>query len=118
MVRLSEQTLNRSEVIITCIELGNRFIEHFDKIYKNCNSTTIPHWCKEMQAWYNECRRLKFKHSKKTISKQQLSDYFLLCGSGIELLFEDEDEQILYDEFIGQLLKRDQIYDCIIDVLS
>lgn len=118
MIRIFEQALNRQEVIVTCLELGYKFIEHFNKCLNSQNSSSVHHWCSEMQSWYNQCKNLKFKHSKKQITKQQLYNYFLLCGSGLDVLFEDEVARVLYDEFSQQLLKRDDVYNCMKDILD
>lgn len=97
-----EMAYSRSDILDRCASLGNRFVEHFDKIYKQ-GKKYFKHHCIEMTAWLNEINRLVMKTTNKKLTKTQKYDWFFTAGSIPEYLFSDPNEVNAYKVFIGKL---------------
>lgn len=117
-LKLEEQSLNemaysRADALERCHSLGKRFIEHFDKIYKEPNSQVVNHWCGEMQVWYNSIRDIVLKSNNKHLNKTQMRDWFYTFGSDPTEYFDSLAENEIYEEFIDELENTDNISDAI-----
>ena len=94
-----------------CISLGKKFIEHFDKIYKNPKSRDVNHWINEMNAWFQKVKEIKLKESNKPILNGNLRDWFFTAGANPQDFMnnptykECED----YDKFTEEILKGKNI---------
>ena len=97
-----EMAFSRSDIIEVCLNLGTRFAEHFDKIYKQGKSC-FTHHCIEMTAWLNKINKLVMKTTNKKLTKTQKYDWFFTAGSIPEYLFSDPNEVNAYKVFIGKL---------------
>ena len=81
----------KADAIELCMNLGKRFIEHFNKIVaEGAGSPSFPHHCDEMQAWYDKVSSIVLKHNNKKIRKDQLWDWFFTIGADIEGLIPTE----------------------------
>lgn len=88
---LSEQAVERADVILLCMRLGEKFAEHFIKVVTEGKaSDDFHHHCSEMQAWFDEVKRKKIKTTKKVITKTNLIDWFFTCGEDIEDFIPEE----------------------------
>lgn len=117
-LNLEEQSLNemaysRADAMERCYSLGKRFIEHFDKIYKEPKSQAVNHWCGEMQNWYNKIRDITLKPNNKHLNRTQMRDWFYTFGSDPTEYFDSLDENEVYEEFIDELENTDNISDAI-----
>lgn len=102
---LSEMAMERSDAISKCMELGNKFIEHFIKVAEEGRyGQDFEHHCKEMQTWWNFAKSIQLKYNKKLISNSQLMDWFFSRGSSIEYIIPAK-YQDAYEEFCINLLK-------------
>lgn len=122
-LKLEEQSLNemaysRADAMERCYSLGKRFIEHFDKIYKEPNSQAVNHWCGEMQSWYNKIRDITLKPNNKHLNRTQMRDWFYTFGSDPTEYFGSLDENEVYEEFIDELENTDNISDAIKKVIT
>lgn len=101
---LSEQAYDKYRVEDKCLELGSKFVEHFDKIYNDIDSEAINHWASEMQAWFDTVRNMKMKYNNRTPNEKQLYDWFITCGQIPVDLFDNDTEAEVYDDFADDLL--------------
>jgi len=104
---LKEMAIERADAIEICLSLGKKFIEHFHKLYaEGKNSPDFNHHCAEMQAWYDKCRILTLKNTKRMISSSNLIDWFFEAGGSIDENngFTSYDEASAYEEFMLALL--------------
>ena len=89
--RISKMTINemafsKSEAIDKCIELGEKFIQHFHKLYREGkNSDCFTHHCSEMQAWLDKCRRFKLKNTNDYLTPINLIDWFFTAGQCVDV---------------------------------
>lgn len=99
----------RKDAINKCIELGELFVEHFDKIYNSPNDINVHHWSKEMQAWYDKARRIKLSTSNRPISTMWLLNWFgTLCGD-VDTVFNNEVEAEIYEDFLNDLVRSENV---------
>ena len=89
--RISKMTINemafsKSEAIDKCIELGEKFIQHFHKVYREGkNSDCFTHHCSEMQAWLDKCRIFKLKNTNDYLTPINLIDWFFTAGQCVDV---------------------------------
>ena len=87
---LTEMAKSRAEVMDTCEECGEEFIEHFIKVFdEGIDSKDFKHHCGEMYSWFLKANKLKFKHNNKLISNEKLIDYFFTLGSDYDTIFNE-----------------------------
>lgn len=106
LLLLNEMAKSRNQVIDKCSELGEKFIEHFHKIYLRPNDINFNHWCEEMEAWFNNVRKLKLKMDKnRELLDSELRDWFFTVGADYKTVIENanEDEEKSYDDFCTKL---------------
>lgn len=103
---IKDMALSRADAMERCISLGRKFIEHFNKIYHNLDSTTVHHWLKEMQNWYDEVKSIKLKSTNDYILNGNLRDWFFTAGANPEDYMENanNDELKMYDKFVTELI--------------
>lgn len=109
---LKEMAIERADAIEICLSLGKKFIEHFHKLYnEGKNSPDFNHHCAEMQAWYDKCRILTLKNTKRKnttrmISSSNLLDWFFEAGGSIDESngFDSYEESSVYEDFMLALL--------------
>ena len=102
----TEQAQRRADAIITCMDLGDLFIQHFHKIYKEGKSSaSFSHHCQEMQAWLDKCRKIKLQSTKKYVTSENLVDWFFTAGGLIDEDngFYNYDEMDVYNSFMSAL---------------
>lgn len=119
ILKLSDMAYERQDAIDRCNSLGKKFIEHFDKIYKEPKSQAVNHWCNEMQGWLNDARNIRLRQNKKPLNYTDLIDWFFVIGSSSDALFNKEDEVDRYEEFLSKISKYDfNVYNTIKDVFN
>ena len=114
---LYEMAYSRADAMERCYSLGKRFIEHFDKIYKESQAQAVNHWCAEMQAWYNNVREITLKPKNKHLNRTQMRDWFYTFGSDPTEYFKNNDENETYEEFIDELENTNSVYEAIQNIL-
>lgn len=100
---LNEMAMERSDAINRCMELGKKFIEHFDKIMNNKRSQSVNRWMNEMQGWFDQVDRIILKPKSKKILFTNLIDWFFTVGSSPEEYLNKNIEE--YNDFIIELYK-------------
>lgn len=114
---LYEMALSRTEAVDRCISLGEQFIEHFDKIYKEPDCQAVDRWCSEMQTWFNKVRKIVLKHNNKKLNRTQMRDWFFTFGYDPSMYFDNRDETEAYEEFIDELEDTGSVEQAIKSVL-
>lgn len=118
----TEQAQRRADAIIMCMDLGDLFIQHFHKIFKEGkDSESFSHHCQEMQAWLDKCRKIKLQSTKKYVTPENLVDWFFTAGG---LIDEDNgftsiDEITTYNDLITKLSidRNSKVFNIAKDVL-
>lgn len=100
---LFEMAYNKIDAMERCASLGEKFVEHFHKIYNEPNSQVINHWCNEMQAWYDSVIKIVLKPKSKHLTRTQMRDWFFTFGSSTVEYFNNIKENEIYEEFIDKL---------------
>ena len=97
-----DMALSRADAMERCISLGKRFIEHFDKIYKNPNDSSVQHWRGEMKGWLDSVKEIKLKNTNKPLLNTELHDWFFTAGANVGDFIKNPigDEIRVYDKFI------------------
>lgn len=119
MTNINEQAQRRVDAITTCMDLGDCFIEHFHKVWKEgIDSPSFSHHCSEMQAWLDKCRKIKLQSTKRFLTSTNLMDWFFTaCG----LIDEDNgfytEEEISAYAQISKELSEDRSVR-VIDVIT
>lgn len=101
-----EQAQRRTDAIITCMDLGDLFIQHFHKLYKEGKSSnSFYHHCMEMQTWLDKCRKIKLQSTKKYLTSENLIDWFFTAGGLVDVDngFTDSNEIESYNNLIIKL---------------
>lgn len=101
-----DMALSRVDAMDRCISLGKRFIEHFDKIYKNPNDSSVQHWKGEMKGWLDSVKEIKLKNTNKPLLNTELHDWFFTAGANVGDFIKSPltDEITAYDKFIVDCL--------------
>lgn len=101
-----DMALSRTDAMDRCISLGKRFIEHFDKIYKNPNDSSVQHWKGEMKGWLDSVKEIKLKNTNKPLLNTELHDWFFTAGANVGDFIKSPltDEITAYDKFIVDCL--------------
>ena len=99
-MKTKDMLFTRQEIIDECLKLGERFIEHFQKIIKEPEAQSVNHWINEMQSWLNSVKKLTFKPNSKLISYDQLYSWFFTAGSSVDILFPYEIDERSYNTFL------------------
>ena len=117
--KIIDMAMQRKDAIDRCIELGEKFIEHFHKIYKNPDDINVNHWVGEMQGWLNSVKKIKLKESKDFILKGDLYDWFYTAGSSPDaiVLEMDYNELKIYDKFAMKCLNNNNVRNSIKEVI-
>ena len=104
--KLRDMALSRADAMDRCIHLGRRFIEHFDKIYKDPKSRDRKHWEDEMQNWWKEVNRIVLKSTKKKPLDGEYRDWFFTAGENPESIMKSPSYEELeaYDKFTKDIL--------------
>ena len=109
---INEMAMTRTNAISTCMDLGERFIEHFHKIYDEGKiSENFNHRCAEMQSWLDKCKSIKLKSNNKYLTPVNLIDWFFTAGGGIDEDngFTNGTEIDTYNKFILALASNKDI---------
>ena len=108
ITKLSEMSYHRNEAIDKCFDLGVQFIKHFLKIIaEGKESRDFNYHCQEMQSWYDVVRDITLKPKDRSLTKDQLINWFFLRGSSTDILFKDDLVADLYEELFIRLLSSD-----------
>ena len=98
---------------------GRQFINYFKQIYKlspidkGFNTITA-----NMQDCYDSIKNIHLNRSSNyPIDNKQLVVWFFTDGSSLSLIFDDEYEAHIYDEFMIELLSNNR-NNRVVDVLS
>ena len=105
---LDEMSYNKSMASDKCEARNPKFIEHFDKVYKNPNDENVNHWIEEMSALWEYVKKLTLKPSARHLSKGELWDWFFIGYSDPDKLFDTDDEKVIYEEFCFTLMSSDE----------
>ena len=103
---VNDMALSRTDAMDRCISLGKRFIEHFDKVYKNPNDSARNHWLSEMNAWWKSVKEIKLKNTNKPPLNGEYRDWFFTAGANPEDFMKAPTymESKSYDDFVNALL--------------
>lgn len=117
---ITDMAVERRDVIDRCINLGEKFIEHFHKIYKNSNDINVNHWTGEMQGWLNTVKRIILKESKDFILDGDLYDWFYTAGSSPDVIVSEinYDKLKIYDKFAMKCLGNNNVRNSIKEVIK
>ncbi len=104
--RQNDMAISRSQAMDKCMSLGECFIKHFDKIYKNPNARECNHWIAEMDAWYKAVKKITLKTTGKPMLRGELRDWFFTAGANPENFIRcaTYDELKKYDDFSENIL--------------
>lgn len=113
---LLEMAITRSEAIDRCMNLGQRFIEHFKKIVEeDSEKDVLNHWCNEMQGWFDQVSKIKLKPKSNYLQFNNLMDWFFTVGSDPESYLGDNyDTCKSYNDFILKLYNCKNVKDALI----
>ena len=108
---INDMALSRTDAMDRCISLGKRFIEHFDKIYKNRNSQDVQHWMSEMSGWLKSVRQIKLKQTNDYILSGDLRDWFFTAGANPRDFMKNPnyEEEKTYNDFVEKLIRGNDI---------
>ena len=108
---VKDMSMKRIDAIDRCYSLGKKFIEHFDKIYKNPTSLDTNHHCDEMQSWYNQVRDITLKEDKKPLSKDCLIDWFFTATGNPDNFMSNPSREELnaYNDFTYNVLLNNDV---------
>lgn len=113
---LNEMALSRVDAMDLCIALGDKFTNHFKEIYqKGISDRDFKHHCQELQAWYDKIDKIILKQNNKKLSKIQKIDWFFTHGSSLEEIFNNNELETKYEDFIMKLLSTDNL---VINILT
>lgn len=114
-INIDDMSISRADALEKCQNLGKKFIQHFDKVYKNPDSPSKHHWLSEMQAWYQNIKDIKLKGVDKPLLKQQLIDWFFTAQTNASdyMINPTYAENQAYEEFYLKLLNGSDIYSII-----
>ena len=101
-MQIIEMALNKLDAMDRCISLGEKFTEHFNKLFTD-KEYEKNHHLAEMQAWWDKVRKIKLSYNKKLISNRQLIDWFFTAGQDYSDLISTK-HIIKYKELISLLL--------------
>lgn len=104
--QISDMALNRADAIDRCISLGKKFIEHFDKIYKDPDNNAVAHWKSEMRTWLGDVKAIKLKSNHEPLLNSQIHDWFLTAGAEAKDFMKNPSakEITAYDDFAFKVL--------------
>ena len=102
-MKLYEMSLSRAAAIDRCISLGEKFAEHFNKLFID-KEYERNHHLSEMQTWYNTVKSIKLSYTSKPISNTKLVEWFFTAGQEVEDFIKPNLVDY-YEEFIINLLK-------------
>lgn len=104
--QISDMALNRADAIDRCISLGKKFIEHFDKIYKDPDNNAVAHWKSEMRTWLGDVKAIKLKSNHEPLLNSQIHDWFLTAGAEAKDFMKNPSakEIAAYDDFAFKVL--------------
>lgn len=118
---LCEMAMSRQDAIDRCMSLGQKFIEHFKKIYEEENKKcdAINHWVNEMQSWYNQVSKIKLKPKSTSIQLNNLMDWFFTVGSEPEEYLDYNDDMCSkYNKFILSLCSGGDVKGALVSILD
>lgn len=103
---INDMALSRTDAMDRCISLGKKFIEHFDKVYKNPNDSARNHWLSEMNTWWKSVKEIKLKNTNKPPLNGEYRDWFFTAGANPEDFMKTPTymESKSYDDFVNALL--------------
>lgn len=106
-----DMALSRADAMDRCINLGKKFIEHFDKIYKEPKAQVRNHWEGEMQNWLNSVKQIKLKSTNDIILNGDLRDWFFTAGANPQDFMKNpkNEELKIYDNFITNLVNGNKV---------
>lgn len=109
--KIRDMALSRADAMDRCINLGKKFIEHFDKIYKEPKSQARNHWEGEMQNWLNSVKQIKLKSTNDIILNGDLRDWFFTAGANPQDFMKNpiNEELKIYDNFITNLVNGNKV---------
>lgn len=90
-----------------CEELGCRFVELFDKIYKHTDDESIELYVSEMQSLYGEALELENDGDK--LNDRELSLFFFSAEYDPEELIMDKNESEMYERFCDGFKENDNV---------
>lgn len=109
--KVRDMALSRTDAMDRCINLGKKFIEHFDKIYKEPKAQARNHWEGEMQNWLNSVKQIKLKSTNDVILNGDLRDWFFTAGANPQDFIKNptNEELKVYDNFITNLVNGNKV---------
>ena len=116
--KVRDMTLSRADAMDRCINLGKKFIEHFDKIYKEPKAQARNHWEGEMQNWLNSVKQIKLKSTNDIILNGDLRDWFFTGGANPQDFMKNptNEELKIYDNFTTNLINKCKVKNALINV--
>lgn len=114
---IKDMSMTRQDACNKCMDLGPRFIEHFDKIYNNPKSDSINHWINEMENWYKIVNNITLKPDSKSLSLTNKFDWFFSAGGEPVKWLKSVEEENYYDTFVGYLINNIPLSEAINKIL-
>lgn len=111
--KIQDLALARNDAMDRCISLGKKFIEHFDKVYKNSDDSAKNHWLSEMDSWYKSAKAIKLKNTNDYLLNEQLMDWFFTAGANAADFMTNPDSKEIraYDTYVIKLLNGGNVKD-------
>ena len=111
IVTVRDMALSRTDAMDRCISLGQKFIEHFDKLYKNPDDSSKTHWLIEMESWYKKVKQIKLKQNHSPLTNSELHDWFFTAGANsIDFMKNGtRTEEQFYDKFVTKIISGNTI---------
>lgn len=118
--KIIDMAMSKNEAIDKCMELGEKFIEHFHKIYKNPNDVNVNYWAGEMQGWLNTVRKIKLKITKDYLNDGHLWDWFYTACSDPESVVREitPEEAKVYYRVVEKCLISNNVRNSIKEVIK
>ena len=119
MIKLKELALNIDKAIDRANSLGKQFVKHFHKVYvEGISSRDFHHHCKELQTFWEDVCSIRLKTNNKLVPMSYINDWFFTVGKSVEDLFDDENEQDVYEVFMKKLDRGDNVKELLLKILN
>ena len=99
--------------------LGEKFIEHFHKLYNSDDNNLKKHWADEMSNnFFKPIMKIVFKSTNKGLQDDNIVDWFLTAGSNYETIIENssQDEISAYNKFISYMVDTKDVYTALKEI--
>lgn len=93
------------------MDLGEKFIRNFHRIYIDSSNQAVNQWCNEMNHWFSKALKLRLSPDNQTLTETRLRDRFFTAGAYIDEYIQgcSLNEERKYDEFIRLVLDYEDV---------